>query len=126
MLHNAIETCHFLSTSYYYGTNIQTTLSNTDLFLQLFNKWKNQNKLSKYDEEYWLDYIEKETSNIVYTIVGHTHRSQYHMAAAFIHALGEVKESRNEKNAKENLILFYKNVFPRHNAFHKELKYFIE
>lgn len=121
MLYSSIETCHFISTSYYYGTNTQTTLTDTELFLNLFNKWKRHNKLSKCNEKHWLDYIEKETSNIVYTIVGHTHRSQYHIAAAFVCALGEVKESLDSKNTKENIILFYKNKFPRHSAFHKEL-----
>lgn len=51
-------------------------------------------------------------------------RNYYGECAAFIAALGEVKESRGEWNVKANLMEYYKTMYSRRRAFHEELRKF--
>jgi len=56
--------------------------------------------------------------------MGANRRNYYGECAAFIAALGEVKESRGELNGKEKLMEAYKDAYSRRRAFHEELRRF--
>lgn len=51
-------------------------------------------------------------------------RNYYNECAAFIAALGEVKESLGERNGKSMLMNEYKTAYPRRRSFHEELRRF--
>ena len=51
-------------------------------------------------------------------------RNYYGECAAFIAALGEVKESRGEANGKQRYMTYYKDKYPRRSAFRAEMKAF--
>ena len=50
------------------------------------------------------------------------HRKYYNECAAFIAAVGEVKEICGEKNAKADLMEKYRSLYSRRRAFHEELR----
>ena len=49
-------------------------------------------------------------------------RNYYNDCAVYVAALGEVLESRGMKNARQNMLLTYKQNYPRRRAFHDELR----
>ena len=51
-------------------------------------------------------------------------RTYYGECAAFIAALGEVKESRGLNRAKMQIMEQYKKEYSRKRAFHQELRYY--
>jgi len=51
-------------------------------------------------------------------------RNYYGECAAFIAALGEVKESLGETDAKQKLMTSYKEKYPRRSAFRAEMKFY--
>ncbi len=44
--------------------------------------------------------------------------------AAFVAAFGEVKESRGERNGKDNIFEAYRTEYSRRSAFHNEMRAF--
>ena len=55
-------------------------------------------------------------------IMDGNHRNYYGECAAYVAALGEVKESRGEVNGKQKALLEYKGLYSRRSAFHRELR----
>lgn len=55
-------------------------------------------------------------------IVGGKFRNHYREVAVLLAALGDIKESWGDVGEKEKIRLTYKNKFPRHNAFQREMK----
>lgn len=99
-------------------------MSEKDLFCQLFVKWKSmvqmeadiRNRAGKRITEL----MEKRTEGIMNA----NRRNYYGECAAYIAALGEVRESMGELGAKQSLMTSYKNVYPRRSAFREEMRRF--
>ena len=49
-------------------------------------------------------------------------RNYYGECAAYIAALGEVRESLGERSAKQKLMTSYKNAYSRRSAFREEMR----
>ena len=69
-----------------------------------------------------LERIEKLLERRVEGIMGANRRNYYEECAAFIAALGEVRESLGDAGAKQQLMTSYKNRYPRRNAFRAAMK----
>lgn len=57
-------------------------------------------------------------------IMDGNYRKYYGECAAYIAALGEVKESRGEIGGRQKVMAEYKALYSRRSAFHKELRAF--
>lgn len=75
-------------------------------------------------EEKALEKIEKLLETRTEGIMSANRRNYYGECAAYIAALGEVRESRGEHGAKQSLMTSYKNRYSRRNAFRAEMKRF--
>lgn len=104
------------------GTGIEE--NELTAFWSCFQNWKGVQALEMTEEqaEDYLDSLEKMIDRRVQAIVSGQHRSHYGSAAALAAAFGEVRASRGEQGAKEKLLLKYREEFPRHSAFHEELR----
>ncbi len=102
-----------------YGLNAD---NETDLFQEIFFKWKSivpmepdirTSALNKIT-----NLIEKRTEGIMSA----NRRNYYGECAAYIAALGEVRESLGERGAKQKLMTSYKDAYSRRSAFREELR----
>lgn len=94
------------------------------LFWQCFCKWKASVSIPEEQEEAIIKRLEKWIALRVEGIMEKNHRNYYGECAAFIAALGEVKESRGESGQKARLMESYKTAYPRRRSFHAELRRF--
>lgn len=95
-----------------------------ELFYQVFTKWKSMTIMGPDIEEKALEEIEKLLETRTEGIMSANRRNYYGECAAYIAALGEVRESRGECAAKQSLMTSYKNRYSRRNAFRAEMKRF--
>ena len=91
-------------------------------FWEYFCKWRKQTPMEDWFQERILSELERWISVRTESIVRGQHRRQYGECAAFIAALGEVKASRGEPGAKARIFDEYRERYPRHRAFHEELR----
>lgn len=96
----------------------------TSLYQELFLKWKSLTPIDPSEQQLFIKRLEKLVNIRTVGILNEQRRNYYGECAAFIAALGEVKESRGEVNGKENLLLSYQKMYPHHSAFRRELKAF--
>lgn len=94
------------------------------LFWQCFCKWKASMAISTEQEEKMIQKLGKWVALRVEGIMENNRRNYYGECAAFIAALGEVRESRGEQGQKAKLMEHYKAAYPRRRAFHEELRRF--
>lgn len=95
-----------------------------EYFRNLFEKWKGTVNCSDAWECDLIRQIRKWISCRVDGIVGGQKRNYYGECAEYIAAFGEVLESRGQHGAKKDLMMKYRQEYPRHRAFHQELKRF--
>lgn len=118
----ASRTFNFTAKNYLNGTGIHLDKNDEELFWELFCKWKKEVNIPEETAEQWLKQIERFVSKKVSTIMEFNKRHHYGECAAYIAALGEVKESLGIQNAKANLMNSYKMEYSRRRAFLQELK----
>lgn len=118
----AARTFDFTSKDYLNGTCIHLDKNDEELFWDLFCKWKKEVEIPEETAAQWLKQIERFVSTKVSTIMEFNKRHHYGECAAYIAALGEVKESLGIQNAKANLMNSYKKEYSRRRAFLQELK----
>lgn len=118
----AAGTFNFTAKDYLDGTGIHLDKNDEELFWDLFCKWKREVNIPEETAEQWLKQIERFVSKKVSTIMELNKRHHYGECAAYIAALGEVKESLGIQNAKANLMNNYKMEYARRRAFLQELK----
>lgn len=117
----ATGTCDFSVKSYLNGTGIHLDKNDEELFWDLFCKWKKEVNISDETAAQWLKQIERFVSKKVSTIMEFNKRHHYEECAAYIAALGEVKESLGIQK-KEDLMNSYKKKYSRRRTFLQELK----
>ncbi len=91
-------------------------------FDEIFRKWKDATPMSETTAEKMIQKLEKMVKLRVDGIMSGNHRKYYGECAAYIAALGEVKESRGEKGAKQRYMEDYRRQYSRRYAFRDELK----
>ena len=125
MCKTATEYMSFHAEDYCRGTQLDLS-GNSDegLFWQLFQQTRQPEKLSDEEQQKIMKRLTDLTDLRTNLIVSGTKRNYYDECAAYIAALGEVKESRGEMGVKQLLLSSYKARYPRHSAFIRELKSF--
>ncbi|GLC79896.1 hypothetical protein LBYZC6_20100 [Lacrimispora brassicae] len=121
MQSRAKSVCEISADKFYRGTEINSKLSDNELFSQLFNSWKNEVQLTIEESKKWLGKIEKWIAGRVTGIMEGNHRNYYGECASFIAAFGEVQESLGIPDAKAHIMEKYRNEYSRLSAFRKEL-----
>lgn len=122
MLSKAVSACDFHTEAYFNGTGINVDKNDQELFLELFCKWKAEVSVPEKEVARWLKKIEQLISMRTAGIMEANCRNYYGECAAFIAALGEVKESRGIENARDTIMNSYKTEYSRRRAFHQELR----
>lgn len=120
----------FKASVYYSGTKFYNEYRNDeltgskkrDVFWKCFCRWKKGYCLSEEQMEKYLEYLEQMIDKRVKGIVSGQFRAHYEEVAALAAALGEVKESIGDANAKQTVLNQYKSAFPRHSSFHAALR----
>ena len=76
------------------------------------------------DEDWhkYLHWVEQLVEKRVRGIMEANRRNYYEECAAFVAALGEVRESIGNPGAAQHVMTDYKKMFPRRSAFHRELR----
>lgn len=86
-----------------------------------FTLWRQKYQMSEEEKEKYFPWIKEELTRRIASIVENSYRKSYHKAALLVGTLGEVLESRGEKDAKLSLMAFYKKKYSRRRAFREEL-----
>ena len=115
----------FHAEDYRHGTQLDLSESSDEvLFWQLFQQTRCPEKLSDEEQKKIMKKLADLTELRTNLIVSGTKRNYYNECAAYIAALGEVKESHGEEGSKQMILSAYKSKYPRHSAFIRELKSF--
>lgn len=92
----------------------------------LLGKIAQERPFSREKEEAYLTWSLDLVDRIVDHIVKNKQQSQYPEAAAHIVAMAETLLNRGEKSWAQGLVMMYRNRFPRHRAFLRELKEIVD
>ena len=125
MCKTAMGYMSFRAEDYCRGTQLNPP-DNSDeaLFWKLFRQTRCPEKPSDEEQKKIMEQLADLTDLRTNLIVYGTRRKYYDECAAYIAALGEVKESHGEAGAKQFILSFYKTQYPRHSAFIRELQNF--
>lgn len=97
-------------------------MSENDVFCQLFLQWKAMMQMESDIRNRAIKRItallEKRTAGIMDA----NRRNYYGECAAYIAALGEMRESMGEIGAKQRLMTSYRDAYPRRSAFRGEMR----
>ena len=121
MWEKARNACSFKAKDYYTGTGRTASLDDQETFREVFNSWKSQMSVSEKERSAWMDRLGKWISLRVAAIMDANRRNYYGECAAFVAALGEVRESLGG-GAKASLMEKYRADYSRRRAFHEELR----
>ncbi len=106
------------------GLNYTFEMKDTELFWNLFVKWKRSMIIAEVEQESLISKLEEWIQMRVEGIMQKNRRNYFGECAAFVAALGEVRESRGEKNGKDYLLEVYRAQYSRRPAFRTELRAF--
>lgn len=122
MIEIAKRAMGFSAEEYRKGTCGLEGIEENDLFYQLFLQWKSMVQMEPDIRNRVIKRItallEKRTAGIMDA----NRRNYYGECAAYIAALGEVRESAGEMGAKQKLMTSYKEKYPRRSAFREEMR----
>ncbi|MCI7812386.1 MAG: hypothetical protein MR543_01715 [Robinsoniella sp.] len=124
MLNRIISECNFKGEEYDRGSNQTISSSDRETFWNIFKRWKQENQLQPEEVEIWMKRIDGLIERRVAAIMENNRRNYYGECAAYIAAIGEVKESMGILRAKAQIMESYKNKYSRRRAFHQELRAF--
>ncbi len=112
----------FSAEEYRKGVGGLEETSDSDLFCQLFFKWRSMVKMESDIRDLAVQRItallEKRTAGIMQA----NRRNYYGECAAYIAALGEVLEAMGKQGAKQELMTSYRDAYSRRSAFREEMK----
>lgn len=112
----------FSSKEYRKGVCGLDEINENELFCQIFLKWKSMMQMESDIRDRAVKRItallEKRTAGIMDA----NRRNYYGECAAYIAALGEVRESMGEINAKQKIMTSYKDNYSRRSAFREEMR----
>ena len=97
-----------------------------EIFWHIFCLWKKNYNISIYDIKLYVGWLETTIDKRVDGIVGGKYRNKYDDVALLVAALGEVKESLGSKTVKSTIINQYMKKYPRHSAFRRALKNYMD
>lgn len=122
MAEAAKSAMRFSAGEYKQGTYGLEGTDENELFCQLFSKWKSmvqmESDIRNLAVKRITTLLEKRTEGIMDA----NRRNYYGECAAYIAALGEVRESMGETGAKQRLMTSYKDKYSRRSAFREEMR----
>ena len=121
MQQDSMVALQFTKESYQKGLATDFSQNDLELFENCFAQWKKTVQINDEDKEKIICHMEKVIEKRVDGIMKANRRNYYGECAAFIAALGEIKESRGEKGAKQKIMQHYASEYPRRSAFRAEL-----
>ena len=124
MCSQACASMSFTAQAYSQGLEQAVISDDATLFWMCFRKWKRLFKLLIPEQELIMKKLEAWIECRVTGILKEKRRNYYGECAAFVAALGEVKESRGEISGKSDLMESYRTAYPRHSTFAKALRAF--
>lgn len=124
MLNRIVSSVSFSAEEYGKGTLRKQNANDCELLWKCFCQSKEQNPMSDEEQQRYLSWIEQLVKKELMELWKVTIEKYYGECAAYIAALGELLESRGTFNGKQNLMLEYKQLYPRRRAFHEELRHF--
>ena len=124
MCKNITSTFSFDSEKYSEGLVRKAALDSGQQFMECLNHWKQSQVFSSDEQNKIIKKLEKWIEGRIEGIMEANRRNYYWECAAFIAALGEVKESIGQQNGKAQLLEAYGNAYPRRRAFQEELRRF--
>ncbi len=98
--------------------------SDLSLFWHCFLTWRKDMPMTAAKEEQLLGRLAKWIDRRTEAIIEKSRRGYYRECAAFLAALGEVKEYGGAGGEKEELLQSYRQKYSRRRAFHEELRLF--
>lgn len=116
-----ISEIDFNHQDYQKGIHQKKYENSKECFWECFYKWKQYIKIDDNQKKQYLQIIKEEIIEYADQIVRNKHRKEYYECAGYIAALGEVEESLG-LNSKQEKMLEFKEKYPRHIAFHSELR----
>lgn len=122
MIETAKSAMNFSAEEYRKGTCELEGIGEKDLFCQLFFQWKSVVQMSSDIRDRAIKRITALLEKRTEGIMDANRRNYYGECAAYIAALGEVRESMGEMGAKQRLMTSYKDAYPRRSAFREEMR----
>lgn len=121
--------CHqlidFTQKAYYAGLHreIESNLSDEELFRQIYRKWCKQiGVLSNFEDYDVLTLIDNSIKVITYNTLSNHYRNSYGTCACYIANFGELLEALGQTGAKQELLDAYASEYSRFRRFHRELE----
>ena len=114
----------FSWTEYAKGLTRPVTESNEELFWERFRVWRESVPMPDEFQNRMIQRLTELLELRVQGIMDANRRKYYDECAGFAAALGEVKESRGERDGKQMELLSWKAKYSRRTAFHQELRAF--
>lgn len=114
----------FTAEEYSKGLKQPVTADNSVLFWECLRLWRKKHCISKTEATWVIEKLEQWIKVRVEGIIEGNHRRFYDECAAYVAALGEVRESRGETSGKANFMEAYRSAYSRRTAFHQELRAF--
>ena len=106
------------------GSVLNSKDEEKEIFYHVITQWKQMTPMESELKEKSIKKIEKLLEKRTAAIMEANRRNYYGECAAYIAALGEVKESLGEVGAKQRLMSSYKEKYSRRSAFRAEMKAF--
>lgn len=122
MAEMAKSAMRFSAQEYRKGTCGLEGIGENELFCQLFLQWKAMVPLASDIKNCAIKRITALLKKRTAGIMDANRRNYYGECAAYIAALGEVRESMGEVGAKQKLMTSYKDAYPRRSAFREEMR----
>lgn len=122
MCGKVVEDTGFSSKDYEQGILGAVDDSSREWFWKCFCRWKKMMSVTEEEKLGYLKWVERLVARRVKGIMDGNHRNYYGECAAYVAALGEVRESRGEANGKQKAMVEYKGLYSRRSAFHGELR----
>jgi hypothetical protein len=122
MLESARFHLDFSAQGYESGFLEKTGKSDSDVFLECILRWKEIVSIDELYAEKVILRLEKMLERRVAGIMEANRRNYYGECAAYIAALGEVKESRGEQSEKQRFMHYFRKKYPRRSAFKAALE----
>lgn len=112
----------FSGKEYQKGLYMPEDINENELFYSLFLEWKFMIQMDDEVRNRAIEKIERLLEKRTEGIMNGNRRKYYGECAAYIAALGEVKESLGEFGAKQRIMTAYRDQYPRRSAFRAELQ----
>lgn len=123
VIQEAMLDTDFNKEEFYAGTGIETEETDQEVFVSLFDKWKETVSMDRVMEMTILNDITERWQNNTRGILKEQNRKMYDTAALWLAALGEVLESRGVTGEKKRMLNRYAEEYGNYRRFMRSIAY---